>query len=64
MAQVQTRSILCPVCARGKLIKEADDGGASGVSTYPPTLHHRAKYFVKCPVCKSQIGISLKSPKI
>jgi len=64
MVHDKIRSILCPVCARGKLIKEADDGSSSGVSTCPPPSHHRAKYFVKCPICRNQIGISFTSKKI
>lgn len=62
--QGKKRSILCPACKAGKLIRVADDSAALHIRTHPPPLHHRAQYFIKCSTCKAQIGISQKYEKI
>gem|GEM_PF-4813567 len=62
--QGKNRSIPCPVCKTGKLIKVTDGGDNSlHICTHPPPTHHRAGHFIKCSTCKSQIGISIKIRK-
>lgn len=52
---------LCPVCARGRIVRLADHLDADLVVLYPPQKAHAAQFFNKCPTCKQQIGISLRA---
>ncbi len=49
----------CPVCNRGRLIDIARAGSSHLFMTHPPKSTEQAQWFVKCPVCKKQIGLSI-----
>jgi len=59
-AVLKTRPIKCPVCNKGKIIDVLKDIPYLSIRVYPPLLCDSAKYFVKCPKCGEQIGISIK----
>lgn len=48
----------CPVCAKGHLLDEADRPGTVHAILYKPEDAQSADWFLKCPVCKRQIGVS------
>ncbi len=54
---IKTKSIKCPVCGNGKILKVKDSVRLTELTIYLPNEIHKAKYFVKCPCCKKQIGI-------
>ena len=52
--------LICPICRRGKIIAEDNAAPDDVIFLIPPGSKHKALWHVKCGVCKSQIGISLK----
>lgn len=60
VTEVKTRSIRCPACKKGKILDAVIGVNNSVIKVYPPPQNHLAQYFVKCPNCKSQIGIESK----
>lgn len=57
---VNSSYILCPICHRGKVIAENGEADGGGICLIPPGSKRKARWYVKCGVCKSQIGILLK----
>ena len=53
--------IICPVCHIGKLIFEDSNADDVPIRLILPGSKRRAKYHVKCDVCKEQVGFSFKS---
>ena len=53
--------IRCPMCRRGKLIFEDGDADDVPIRLILPGSKRKAKYHVKCDVCKKQVGFSLKN---
>jgi hypothetical protein len=52
--------LLCPICHTGKIIAEDNAVADDMICLIPPGSRRKARWYVKCGVCKSQIGISLK----
>lgn len=52
--------VLCPVCHRGKLIFEDADTDDFPLRLILPGGKRKAKYHVKCAICRNQVGISFK----
>lgn len=48
--------LLCPVCAKGRVLDVADKMGASRIRLLRPENAEQADWFVKCPKCGAQIG--------
>ena len=59
--QSQSNFILCPLCGRGKLIFEDGSTDDVPIRLILPGSKLKAKYHVKCDVCKKQVGFSLKN---
>lgn len=55
------KSVLCPVCNRGKVIIEDEDAGDAELHIIEPGSGEKAKWYVKCPACKCQVGFSIKT---
>lgn len=58
MQRLKTKTVICPVCDRGKLIIRSDTGPR--LKVYKPEDSQKAEWFVKCQVCKSQVGVSVE----
>ena len=56
----QQEHIFCPICNRGKLIIEEKDAEDIALRLVLPGSKQKARWYIKCCVCKSQIGISAK----
>ena len=52
--------VLCPVCNRGKIISEEKDSDDVPLQLVLPNSRRKARWYIKCNVCKSQIGITAK----
>lgn len=52
--------IICPLCNRGKLIFEDTDADDIPIRLILPGSKRKAKYYLKCDVCKEQVGFSFK----
>lgn len=48
----------CPVCGRGHVLDESQKPGAFHAILYKPEDAQYADWFVKCPDCRNQIGVS------
>ena len=57
----QSDFILCPLCCRGKLIFEDGDADDAPIRLILPGSRKKAKYHIKCDVCKGQVGISFRN---
>lgn len=57
-AAVHEKTMLCPVCNKGKILFA--DQGADPIRLIKPGSRQKAKWYVKCQVCKSQVGFSVK----
>ena len=51
-------SIKCPVCLTGRIIDASEKTDRKKLVTYKPEESDRAEWFVKCPKCGNQVGIS------
>lgn len=47
----------CPVCGR-RIMDESEKEGAVHAILYKPEEAENASWFLKCPNCKNQIGVS------
>jgi len=56
---ILTRPIICPVCTKGKLMDAPKHIPPWRIHTYTPPMNPNAQGFVKCKICKEQIGISI-----
>jgi hypothetical protein len=56
----QKKIVLCPVCGRGKIIMEEKDTDDPPLRLVLPNSRRKARWYIKCNVCKSQIGITAK----
>lgn len=52
--------VLCPKCGRGKIIIEEKDADDIPLRLVLPGSKRKARWYVKCNICKSQIGITAK----
>lgn len=52
--------VLCPVCGRGKIIIEEKDSDDVHLQLVLPNSRRKARWYIKCNICKSQIGITAK----
>lgn len=59
----QLKIIRCPHCFSGRLL-DASPKAAAELKLYPPSQADKADWFVKCPVCKSQIGIEVRKKSL
>ncbi len=48
----------CPLCGRGHLLDEAKRPGTVHAILHKPEEADRASWFLKCPACHNQIGVS------
>ena len=63
MIQQQTRKrthVFCPLCKRGKIIVEEKDSAEVPLRLVLPGGKNKARWYIKCNVCKNQIGITIK----
>ena len=54
-----TDIILCPICNRGKLIVQLARSEVN-IIPLPPDQAECANWYLKCNVCKHQIGLTIK----
>jgi phage FluMu protein Com len=55
-----TRKVKCPICNKGKLFDVSMNIVPSNIRTHPPDSNNDGvECFVKCPKCKSQVGVSI-----
>jgi hypothetical protein len=60
--QTATKNIvLCPICGRGKIIIEEKTADDVPLRFVLPGSKRKARWYIKCGVCKSQIGITAKN---
>lgn len=59
-ATTNMRTIKCPVCGSGKLLSASKQADLSALHLYPPEKTEYADWFLKCPLCRKQIGIAIK----
>lgn len=52
------RMLRCPVCKKGRILDEADRPNITHALLYKPEESENADWFLKCPNCKKQIGVS------
>lgn len=57
---VHIRNIKCPVCGSGRLLSASKQADLRVLHLYPPDKNENADWFVKCPVCRQQIGMAMK----
>lgn len=48
----------CPVCHKGHIVDEVVHPGVIHIVLHTPEDSDKAFWFLKCPICKSQIGAS------
>ena len=48
----------CPVSKKGRIMDEREKEGAARAILYKPEDAENADWFLKCPNCKNQIGVS------
>ena len=47
----------CPVCGHGRILDEADRPDVCHVVLLRPEESDHADWFIKCQICKNQIGV-------
>lgn len=52
------KKIYCPVCNSGHIMDESTGPTITHAILYKPDESEGANWFLKCPKCKSQIGVS------
>lgn len=52
--------LICPICHTGKIIAEDNAVADDMICLIPPGSRRKTRWYIKCGICKSQIGISLK----
>jgi len=52
--------VLCPICGRGKIILEEKNSEDVPLRLVLPGSKRKARWYIKCNICKNQIGISVK----
>lgn len=57
--RVSTKKMFCPVCNRGRILDVSLRHQGGKIKVHKPEEADRADYFLKCGLCKSQIGISI-----
>lgn len=57
---VRIKIIRCPLCHEGRLLDASEHTDIQALALYPPDKSQDAEWFVKCPVCKHQIGMAIK----
>ncbi len=57
---VRIRIIKCPLCREGHLLDASEHTDLHALALYPPDKADHAELFVKCPVCKRQIGLAIR----
>ena len=53
------KSILCPLCNRGKIMIEDENTDNDLLQVVIPTGKRKAMWYIKCPKCKNQVGFSI-----
>ncbi|HBL84347.1 MAG: hypothetical protein A2Y17_05040 [Clostridiales bacterium GWF2_38_85] len=53
--------VFCPICGKGKIIMEDPDSDDVPLRLILPKSKKKAHWYIKCTVCKSQIGIAPKN---
>ena len=57
----QMNYVICPLCKKGKVIFEDDDADDVPIRLIIPGSKRKAKWYVKCNICKQQVGLSLRN---
>ena len=57
---VRIKIIKCPLCREGRLLDASEHTDIHALALYPPDKAENAEWFVKCPVCKRQIGMAIR----
>ena len=57
----QMNYVFCPLCRKGKIIFEDSNTDDVPIRLIVPGSKQKAKWYVKCNVCKQQVGLSLKN---
>lgn len=60
MTMKHMKGLKCPVCQEGRILNVPEGTDTRKISLYPPEQSHLAEWFVKCPVCKRQIGAATR----
>ena len=53
--------VICPLCGKGKLIFEDINADGVPIRLIMPGSKRKAKWYVKCNICKRQVGLSLEN---
>ncbi len=53
--------LFCPVCGRGKIVVAISTKEAKKLCLLKPENADQASWFLKCYVCKNQIGLTVHS---
>lgn len=59
-AVAEKNIVLCPICKKGKIFIEEEDSDDMPLQLVLPKSKRKARWYIKCNVCKSQIGITAK----
>lgn len=57
--RVQIRIIRCPMCGDGHLLDASEKADLRTLRLFPPNRCEDAEWFVKCPLCRRQIGVAV-----
>lgn len=57
--RIGRKQIHCPLCHQGRVVDVAAGTDLSRVRLFGPLEEEHAQFFLKCPKCGKQIGISL-----
>lgn len=55
---VDRSKLICPLCNQGRVLDESTRPGTIHAILYRPEESEKANWYLKCPVCKQQIGMS------
>jgi ribosomal protein S27E len=61
ITQHATNHVLCPICGRGKIIMEEKTSDEPSLRLVLPGSKRKARWYIKCNICKNQIGITIKN---
>jgi len=62
MQNIKAKGLMCPQCGKRKLLIEDEEESCDiQLELYKP--EQGAKWFLKCPVCKQQVGIKINHKK-
>lgn len=57
--KIKKYCIRCPIYRRGRLIDVVTTVASYTLETHPSKNMEQSQWFVKCPICKRRIGLSI-----